>query len=180
MNKFSHTLQEFVLNDSIHLILFFTVLSSFYFFYVTKKEEDAQIHLVKKLLRLKHKKDESTVIDEIIKKTIKDNPNLLEELRIKSKESEKKRTKQNNKLKLQTYLSILTLFIVLTIVNIILRLYYKKDYTANFVKSLVSNIISVIILGLVEYIFFSTVVIHYHRIDEPILIYTLLKEYQEK
>lgn len=178
LNNFHHTIQEFTLNDSIHLILFFTLLSTFYFYYVTQEEEDAQIHLVKGLLRLDPDNKENTLVNDIISKIVTNYPHILDKLKEESDKSEKKRAEKNLIFKKRTYYSILILLVFLTIINICIKIYYKEEYVVSFTGTLFSNIISVLILGVVEYIFFVVVVKKYKRMDENTLLYKILKEYQ--
>jgi len=177
INTFHHTIQEFALNDSIHLILFFTLLSTFYFYYVTTEEEHVQIHLVKHLLRLKPKDKPRTIVDEILFKIINNYPSLLDDLKKKSEEAEKERHKKNLIFKKQTYYSIIILLIFLIMINIIIKIYYGEEYIISFTKVLIANIISVIILGIVEFIFFTIIVKKYNRMGENTLLYQILKEY---
>ena len=179
INNIHHTIQEFALNDSIHLILFFTLLSSFYFYYVTQEEEDAQLHLVKQLLRLDPENKNNTLINDIISKIVTNYPHILDNLKENSNKSEKRREEQNLIFKKRTYYSILILLVFLTLINIIIKIYYKEEYIVSFTGTLFSNIISVLILGVVEYIFFVLIVKKYKRMDENTLLYKILKEYQK-
>lgn len=178
MINIHHTLQEFILNDSIHLILFFTLLSTFYFYYVTQEEEEAQLHLVKKLLRLDPENKGNTLVNDTISKIVSYYPHILDNLKEESNNSEKRRAEKNIIFKKRTYYSILILLLFLTIINISIKIYYKKDYIVSFTSTLFSNIISVLILGVVEYIFFVVIVKKYNRMGENKLIYTILKEYE--
>lgn len=179
INNFHHTIQEFALNDSIHLILFFTLLSTFYFYYVTQEEEDAQIHLVKQLLRLDPDNKNNTLINDIISKIVTNYPHILDNLKENSNISEKRREEQNLIFKKRTYYSILILLVFLILINIIIKIYYKEEYIVSFTGTLFSNIISVLILGVVEYIFFILIVKKYKRMDENTLLYKILTEYQD-
>lgn len=179
INNINHTIQEFALNDSIHLILFFTLLSSFYFYYVTQEEEDAQLHLVKQLLRLDPENKNNTLINDIISKIVTNYPHILDGLKENSNISEKRREEQNLIFKKRTYYSILILLVFLTLINFIIKIYYKEEYIVSFTGTLFSNIISVLILGVVEYIFFILIVKKYKRMDENTLLYKILKEYQD-
>lgn len=174
--NFHHTIQEFILDDSIHLILFFTLLSTFYFFYVTKEEEHAQIEVVKSLININP--SDNTFINNIISKIITNYPNILSDLKAKSEQLERERYEKNLIFKKRTYYGISILLLILVLVNIIVKLYYKKKYMASLTKSLISNIISVLILGGVEFIFFIYIVKRYHRMDKETLIYKLLKEFK--
>lgn len=177
INTFRHSIQEFVLNDSIHLILFFTLLSTFYFYYVTKEEEHAQITLVKKLLRINPNEKPTTLLNEILSKIVNTNPELLKDLEKHSDFIEKERNAKNLIFKKRTYYSILILLTLLTLINIIIKLYYGEEYIVSFTKVLFSNLVSVLILGIVEFLFFIYIVKKYHRMEEDTLLYLILKEY---
>lgn len=177
ITDFTHSLQEFVLYDSIHLILFFTVLSTFYFFYVTKQEEDAQMVLIEQLLHLNDNTEYSKNIKQLLGNIKNTNPEILVELKKQSEEQQKNLDAKNMELKKKTYFGIILLLVVLTIVNISIKIYYKQDYMANFKKSIVSNVVSVLILGCVEFIFFTLVVKHYNIINDKQILYTILNKY---
>jgi hypothetical protein len=177
INNFHHTIQEVALNDSIHLILFFTLLSTFYFYYVTVEEEHAQIHLVKKLLRLNPNDKPKSFVNEILSKIINNYPSLLKDLKKNSEDDEKKRHDKNLIFKKRTYYSIIILLVALSMINIIIKIYYREEYIANFIKILFTNIISVIILGIIEFIFFTVIVKKYNRMGENTLLYLILREY---
>lgn len=177
VSSLTHSIQEFVLNDSIHLILFFTVLSTFYFFYVTKQEENAQITLIESLLHLNEDNELSKNFKLLLGSVKQSNPEILESLKQLSDEQQKKLDVKNNTLKKNTYLGIGILLIVLIIVNISIKLYYKQNYLVSFKKSIVSNIISVLILGIVEFIFFTLVVKHYNIINDKKILYTMFTKY---
>ena len=177
ISEFKYSVQEFVLSDSIHLILFFTVLSTFYFFYVTKQEEEAQMKLVESLLHLDENNDFSKNIKLLLGNVKQTHPELIEELKKQSDEQQKKLDAKNMELKKKTYLGILILLVILIIVNISIKNYYKHDYMASFKKSIVSNVISVLILGCVEFIFFTLVVKHYNIINDKQILYTMLTKY---
>tara|TARA_B100000282_G_C31555323_1_gene409422 strand:+ start:157 stop:726 length:570 start_codon:yes stop_codon:yes gene_type:complete len=180
INNIHHTIQEFALNDSIHLILFFTLLSTFYFYYVTDEEEHAQVHLVKQLLRLKPQDKPRNIVDEILFKVINNYPSLLQDLKKSSEKAEKERHQKNLVFKKRTYYSIIILFVFLTMINIIIKIYYGEEYIASFTKILIANIISVVILGIVEFIFFTVIVKNYNRMGETTLLYQILKDYDNQ
>ena len=173
----TYSLQEFILYDSIHLILFFTVLSTFYFFYVTKQEEDAQMVLIEQLLHLNDDTEYSKNIKQLLGNIKNTNPEILIELKKQSEEQQKKLDAKNMELKKKTYFGILILLVILTIVNISIKIYYKQDYIANFKKSIVSNLVSVLILGCVEFLFFTLIVKHYNIINDKLILYTILNKY---
>tara|TARA_Y100000389_G_C17425270_1_gene499199 strand:+ start:53 stop:589 length:537 start_codon:yes stop_codon:yes gene_type:complete len=177
ISELAHSVQEFILNDSIHLILFFTVLSTFYFFYVTKQEEAAQMALIETLLHLNEDNDFSKNIKLVLGNIKKTYPELIEALKKQSDEKQKQLNAKNMELKKKTYFGIILLLVVLTIVNVSIKIYYKQDYMANFKKSIVSNVISVLILGGVEFLFFTLVVKHYNIINDKNILYTMLNKY---
>lgn len=177
ISNFAHTIQEFILNDSIHLILFFTVLSTFYFFYVTKQEENAQIALVENLLHLDKENDISRNIKSVLGNVKLNYPEILLELKKQSEEQQKKLDAKNMELKKQTYFGILLLLVILTVVNVTIKSYYKQNYMGNFKKSIVSNVVSVLILGCVEFLFFTLVVKHYNIINDKQILYSILNKY---
>ena len=177
ISELAYSVQEFVLSDSIHLILFFSVLSTFYFFYVTKQEEEAQMKLVESLLHLDENNDFSKNIKILLGNVKQTHPELIKELKTQSEEQQKSLDAKNMELKKKTYFGILILLVILTIINIIIKNYYKQDYIANFKKSIVSNLVSVLILGCVEFLFFTLVVKHYNIINDKQILYTMLTKY---
>lgn len=180
-SKFHQVLQEFVLNDSIHLILFLILLSIFYFFYVTKEEENAQIELVKQLFNLDPDNKNNSLINDIISKIVSNYPNILDNLKENSIKLEKQREDINIIHKKRTYYSIFILFIFLLLINLIIKIYYKDDYVVSLKGILFSNIISLFIIGLpMRYFFFKLIVKEYKRMDTNTVIYKILKEYQQK
>ena len=176
-DNFKYTLQEFILSDSIHLILFFTVLSTFYFFYVTKQEENAQMMLIEQLLHLDEDTEYSRKVKEILRNLKNTNPELLIEIKRQSEEQQKIIDAMNMELKKKTYIGIIILLVILILVNISIKYYYKQDYIASLRKSIVSNIVSVLILGCVEFIFFTLVVKHYNIINDKQILYSILNKY---
>jgi len=176
-NNLKYTLQEFILNDSIHLILFFTLLSTFYFFYVTKEEEKAQLILINKLLHINNDTDYAKNVKNVLSRVKKEHPELLEYLKKESDKTQKQLDDANNVLKKRTYYGIFILLVFLIIINISIKIYYKEEYIASFTKSLVSNIVSVLILGGVEYTFFTFIVKKYNIINDKKILYSLLNKY---
>jgi len=172
-----YTLQEFLLNEYYHLILFFILLSTFYFFYVTKEEEKVQLVLIDKLLHINNDTDYAKNVRNVLSTVKKEHPELLEYLKKESDKTQKQLDDANNVLKKRTYYGILILLVFLIIININIKIYYKEEYIASFTKSLLSNIVSVLILGGVEYTFFTVIVKKYNIINDKKILYSLLNKY---
>lgn len=177
ISEIKHTIQEFALNDSIHLILFFTVLATFYFFYITKQEELAQMKLVESLLHINDDNEFSRNFKTVLGKVKESYPEIIVSLKQQSELQQKKINAKNMELMKKTYLGIFILLVILTIVNISIKYYYKQDYSANFKKSIVSNVISVLLLGFVEFLFFTLVVKKYNIINDKLILYNMFNKY---
>lgn len=174
-------IQDIILTNSIQLILFLILISSFYFYYITREEEYAQISLIKSLVGLDNKINDNYIITDIINSIIINYPEIVDKLKEKSDELEKNRYNKNIIYKKRTYYSIIIILLFLVIINIIIKIYYKSQYNVYFYKILISNILSIIIIGFpMRYIFFTNIVKKYKRMDNTTLLYLILKEYQSK
>ena len=178
--KFKYIVQDFVLHDSLHLILFFSLLSAFYFIYVTKQEDHGAILLINKLFGFSPNDKSDDNLDEIIRIIVNNlSPDTIDTLKKKSEKEEKERKIYNDTLVRKTIKAILSILLVLLILNICIFIYYKNDYKANFMRSIYMNIISITILGIVEFMFFTYIIKRYRRMRRNSIFYNTLMQYHK-
>lgn len=163
--------QEFFLHESIHITLFGIVLAVFYFVYVTKKEEEALVGFIFNSINLK-KSDSNTQLAKMIVDSM--DPVKLAKYKAEAKQKYKNRKSQNYKLIVQTILFIFGIAALFVIINLILYYTSKTDYVGVPIKTLIMNILGVVLLGCIEFAFFSMIVINYNRITPHELVLQII------
>ena len=161
-------IQEFILHESIHVTLFFSLIVAFYFIYASQEQKHAVQDTVGaslvNLIELLPVSIRKPVVDSILRK--------MEE---NYKKDEEKVKNSRNKYFMWTLISISIAVVLFIILNIIM---YRKSRTTypNPMKIILVNIASVFILGLIEFVFFKTVILKMKSTTLNIAIYDYLKD----
>jgi len=157
-----HFAQEFFLHESIHITMFFSVLALFFFLYVTKKEEEGIVGFIFGAFNLK----QSNPVTDIVKNTIDGltSDDLLI-AKTNAKTQYNKRMDENRKLVIKTVILILIIGFVFLVINLTLYFTSKKDYVGMPLKTLIMNILGVVLLGCIEFTFFTLIASKYKQLS---------------
>ena len=156
-----HFAQEFFLHESIHITMFFSVLALFFFLYVTKKEEEGIVGFIFGAFNLR----QSNPVTSIVKSAV--DGLSAEDIAIAKNTAKVKynaRMRENRKLIIKTVMLILGIAAAFLIINLTLYFTSRKDYVGMPVKTLVMNVLGVILLGCIEFTFFTMIASKYKQL----------------
>lgn len=161
-------IQEFILHESIHVTLFFSLIVAFYFIYASQEQKHAVQDTVGaslvNLIELLPISIRKPVVDSILRK-MKEN----------YKKDEDKVKQSRNKYLMWTLIAISIAVVLFIILNIIMYRKSRSTYP-NPMKIILVNIASVFILGLIEFAFFKTVILKMKSTTLNIAVYDYLKD----
>lgn len=174
-------------NIILHVLILFTFLKVFFFTYASSLEKKNIDKSIKNII-----KDQINIfltnIDNWDKKissipkysTIKWNNvnNMAGDLIANSQEEDPKIQKNNKDLKKVSFGIIIGLFIVLVIV--IFYLMFIKKYKIHFKSIIIENLIIFLFVGIIEYFFFTRIVINYIPVTPDFVSISLLDRIKYK
>ena len=156
-----HFAQEFFLHESIHITMFFSVLALFFFLYVTKKEEEGIVGFIFGAFNLRQSNPPTSIVKNAVDAlSPTDIATAKNNARIKYKE----RMSENHKLVMKTVFLILGIAIAFLAINLTLYFTSRRDYVGMPVKTLVMNILGVVLLGCIEFTFFTLIASKYKQL----------------
>ena len=160
----------FAMNILIHVIMLFSFLSLFFFLYVSKVEEDAFKNEFGNIIETNL--NEFIENNKILKPEIKDLSPWLSQVE-NMYSSYDRSTKERNIL--VKFSSIFVLLILLSIfITIVLTLFLGCDKRFSLKHILIENTIVFILIGIVEYMFFTKVAIKFIPTPPSLLVNTLI------
>lgn len=161
-------IQEFVLYESFHIVMFFSLIVAFYFIYASKEQKLAVQNTIgesiKKLIKL---------LPQGIRENVKNS--IINKMRSKYTEDINKVNASRNKYLMYTLIGIGVAIILFVILNIVL---YKKSPKTfpNAGKIIMYNVVSILLLGIIEFVFFKTVILKMEATTLNIAVYDYLKD----
>lgn len=161
-------IQEFILHESIHITLLFSLIITFYFIYVSYEQKRAVQDTVGtslvKLIELLPVSIRKQVVDSILRK-----------MKEQYEKDEKIVKSSRNKYLIWTLIGIVIISVLFIILNYTMYKKSPKTYP-NPTKIILVNIVSVFILGIIVFIFFQTVILKMKSTTLNIAIYDYLKD----
>lgn len=160
MNKFTsiigHT--DFVINIAMHVLILFSFLSIFFSFYITKISKDAFNAHISEML-------EKSLGPSIA--TLKQSPQMnqllniipYDKLRQLYGSSNKLIDQQNNNLFNQ--ILMINIFLWTGFIMMILTLTFTCNKDLPITKILIENLLTFTFIGIIEYLFFTTIIMKY-------------------
>ncbi len=156
-----HFAQEFFLHESIHITMFFSVLALFFFLYVTKKEEEGIVGFIFGAFNLRQSNPATSIVKNAVDGL---SPADIALAKDSAKIKYKARMHENRKLIIKTVMLILGIAAAFLIINLTLYFTSRKDYVGMPVKTLVMNVLGVILLGCIEFTFFTMIASKYKQL----------------
>lgn len=156
-----HFAQEFFLHESIHITMFFSVLALFFFLYVTKKEEEGIVGFIFSAFNLR----QFNPATRIVKNTVYGLSSAdIAAAKETAKVRHAARMAENHKLVIKTGILIIGIGFAFLVINLTLYFTSKKDYVGMPMKTLIMNILGVVLLGCIEFTFFTLIASKYKQL----------------
>ena len=156
-----HFAQEFFLHESIHITMFFSVLALFFFLYVTKKEEEGIVGFIFGAFNLRQSNPATSIVKSAVDTlSPTDIATAKDTARIKYNE----RMAENRKLIIKTVIIILGIAFAFLAINLTLYFTSRRDYVGMPGKTLVMNVLGVVLLGCIEFTFFTLIASKYKQL----------------
>lgn len=181
LNIFGQHTSEFVLEDSVHIILFYIILATFYFYHVSKDEEKDIFHILQDTTQLNPHNNKVTESEKRISEVLQKTYNTTwDEVKANALEKYQARISQNKSLIWKTVGAGLAITVILIGLNIFVIYRTPVRQRPSFTDSLKETIITVIILATIEILFFFLVVNKYKHISREEIIFNLFLPYSGK
>lgn len=175
---FGRLTSEFILEDSIHIVLFYIILASFYFFHISKDEEKDIFHIVQDTTGLNPHNDKITNAEkEIATKFQNEYSEEWNAIKTNALIKYKARKSENKSLIIKTILAGVGLAALLTLLNIYSYFNTAGKDRPHFADILKDTLLTVAILATIEILFFFLVVNKYKHISRDEIVYNLYYPY---
>lgn len=166
----------FAMNVLLHCILLFTFLSLFFFLYISKVEEGV------------FQSEVGNLIDDSIKSSVLNNPQTQQLLKPlipvlkryeKIYETDTDFTKERNR-SIQFTAGFVIIFLVGILITIIATLYVGCNHELEIKGILLENIVIFMFVGIIEYIFFTKIAVHFIPVVPSLMVTTVINKLKEQ
>lgn len=149
------------INILLHMFILFSFLTIFYFVYISNLEKNTIRHLVKKMIY----KEVDSILNNIQSQGLQIDKKMLNMIANKIDKTQiQGDINHNNKLRRNAIIIILVIVVVITL----LVLYYKfrLGYNLNMNYIIIMNIVVFVLIGIVEYIFYTNIALKYTPVKQ--------------